>query len=305
MTHVSVLQGVVVIALVVLALTTERFFTLDNGRAILASTAFVGITAIGASVVMIAGSTVSLATAQTATVAGMVFLATQQLGLPVAALLAVLVGVVVTALQGAAVGYWDSNPIVLTIAAGFAIGGGATWLSGGTPVYARADHYDVLNSTPLGMPLAVYVLLVLTVVAQWLLRRTTAGRQTYLVGENRAAARAAGLPVGRVTVIAWAFFGLCVSLTGMFLAAFNTSANVSLGGTLTLDAIAAVLVGGTAIAGGAGSAVRTLAGALLISVIADVLLIRGASTGVQLLVKGLLVLAVVVLMHLRGLRVAR
>ena len=168
MTYVSVLQGVVVIALVVLALTTDRFFTLDNGRAILASTAFVGITAIGASVVMIAGSTVSLATAH-ATVAGMVFLATQQLGLAVAALLAVLVGVVVTALQGAAVGYWDSNPIVLTIAAGFAIGGGATWLSGGTPVYARADHYDVLNSTPLGMPLAVYVLLALTVVAQWLL----------------------------------------------------------------------------------------------------------------------------------------
>ena len=305
MTRVSVLQGVVVVALVVLALTTDRFFTLDNGRAILASTAFVGITAIGASVVMIAGSTVSLATAQTATVAGMVFLATQHLGLAVASLLAVLVGVVVTALQGAAVGYWDSNPIVLTIAAGFAIGGGATWLSGGTPVYARADHYDVLNSTPLGMPLAVYVLVALTVLAQWMLRRTTAGRQTYLVGENRAAARAAGLPVGRVTVLAWAFFGLCVSLTGMFLAAFNTSANVSLGGTLTLDAIAAVLVGGTAIAGGSGSAVRTLGGALLISVIADILLIRGASTGVQILVKGLLVLAVVILMHLRGLRVAR
>ena len=202
-------------------------------------------------------------------------------------------------------GYWDSNPIVLTIAAGFAIGGGATWLSGGTPVSASVNHYDVLNSTPLGMPLAVYVLLALTVLAQWLLRRTTTGRQTYLVGENRAAARAAGLPVGRVTVLAWAFFGLCVSLTGMFLAAFNTSANVSLGGTLTLDAIAAVLVGGTAIAGGSGSAVRTLGGALLISVIADVLLIRGASTGVQILVKGLLVLAVVILMHLRGLRVAR
>ncbi len=305
MRRVSVLQGVLVVALVVLALTTDRFFTLDNARAILASTAFVGITAIGASVVMIAGSTVSLATAQTATIAGMLFLATQQLGLAGASVLAILLGVLVTALQGAAVGYWDSNPIVLTIAAGFAIAGGATWLSGGTPVYARANHYDVLNSTPLGMPLAVYVLLVLTGLAQWLLRRTTAGRQTYLVGENRAAARAAGLPVGRVTVLAWAFFGLCVSLTGMFLAAFNTSANVSLGGTLTLDAIAAVLVGGTAIAGGEGSAARTLGGALLISVIADVLLIRGASTGVQILVKGLLVLAVVITMHLRGLRVSR
>ena len=91
-------------------------------------------------------------------------------------------------------------------------------------------------------------------------------------------------------------------ITGIFLAAFNTSANVSFGGTLTLDAIAAVLVGGTAIAGGRGSALRTLGGALLIAVIADVLLIRGYSTGAQILVKGLLVLGVVVLVHVQATR---
>jgi ribose/xylose/arabinose/galactoside ABC-type transport system permease subunit len=122
----------------------------------------------------------------------------------------------------------------------------------------------------------------------------------YLIGENRDAASAAGLPVGRVTVVAWAFFGACIALTGIFLAAFNTSATVALGGTLTLDAIAAVLVGGTAIQGGKGSAARTLVGAVLISVISDVLLLRGFSTGLQILVKGLLVLIVVVAVHLRA-----
>ena len=75
---------------------------------------------------------------------------------------------------------------------------------------------------------------------------------------------------------------------------------MTLGGTLTLDAIAAVLVGGTAIAGGRGSALRTLGGAVLISVISDVLLLRGYSTGAQILVKGVLVLAVVVAVHLRA-----
>jgi ribose/xylose/arabinose/galactoside ABC-type transport system permease subunit len=235
----------------------------------------------------------------------MVLLATLDHGLFVAALLALLCGAGLTAVQGLAVGYWEANPIVLTIAAGFAIGGGAVWFSGGTPVNAASDNYDVLNATPLGLPLAVYVLLLLAVLAQWILRRTTAGRQMYLVGENRAAARAAGLPVGRVTVVAWAFFGLCLAISGVFLASFNTSATTSLGGTLTLDAIAAVLVGGTAIAGGKGSALRTLGGALLISVIADILLIRGYSTGIQILVKGVLVLAVVVLVHLRGPRGSR
>jgi ribose/xylose/arabinose/galactoside ABC-type transport system permease subunit len=285
-----------------LALTTHRFVSLDNARAILASTAFVGITAIGATLVMIAGSGVSLAASQTATVTAMFFLATQQYGLVTAVPVALLTGVAFTAMQGAVVGYWHANPIVLTIAAGFAIGGATTWFSGGTPVYPKTRAFDVLNSTPLGLPLAVYVLLGVTVLAHLILRRTTAGRQMYLVGSNRAAARAAGLPVGRVTVIAWAFFGACIALTGIFLASFNTSATATLGGTLTLDAIAAVLVGGTVITGGRGSAVQTLGGAVLIAVISDVLLLRGFSTGVQILAKGILVLAVVVIVHVRATR---
>lgn len=296
---------VLVVALVPFAVTTDRFLTLDNGRAILASAALVGIAAMGATLVMIAGSAVSLASSQTATVVAMVFLATQDRGLVVATLLGVLCGIAITAVQGVAVGYWEANPIVLTIAAGFALGGGAIWLSGGTPVDAASDGYELYNSTPLGLPLAVYVLLALAALAQWILRRTAPGRQMYLVGENRAAARAAGLPVGRVTVLAWAFFGLCLAVTGVFLASFNTSATTNLGGTLTLDAIAAVLVGGTAITGGKGSALRTLGGAVLISIIADVLLIRGYSTGVQVLVKGVLVLAVVVLVHVRASRGSR
>lgn len=302
------LTGLLAVAmplLVVVAVTTDRFLTVDNARAILASAAFVGITAIGATLVMIAGSAVSLATSQTATVVAMVFLATQRLGLAPAVLIAIACGVALSAAQGAAIGFGQANPIVLTIAAGFAIGGAATWFSGGTPVYPANRAFELLNATPLGLPLAVYVLLVVTVLAQWTLRRTTAGRQMYLIGENRAAARAAGLPVGRVTVIAWAFFGACTGLTGMFLASFNTSATVNLGGTLTLDAIAAVLVGGTAIAGGRGSALHTLGGAVLISVISDVLLLRGYSTGVQILVKGALVLAVVIIVHLRSTRGTR
>jgi ribose/xylose/arabinose/galactoside ABC-type transport system permease subunit len=296
--------GIVAIALavVVVGTMTSRFFGLANARAILASSATVGISAIGATLVMIAGSAVSLAVAQTATVVAMIFLATQQLGLAVAILLALVCGAAITALTGAVIGYWTANPIVATIAAGFAIGGVAVWISGGATVYPKVTAFGSLNDTPLGLPLAVYVLIALTVAAQWILHRTTAGRQLYLIGENPAAARAAGLPVGRVTVIAWAFFGACIALTGIFLASFNTSANADLGGTLSLDVIAAVLVGGTAIGGGRGSALRTFAGAVLISAISDLLLLRGFSTGVQLLVKGILVLLVVITVHLRSTR---
>jgi ribose/xylose/arabinose/galactoside ABC-type transport system permease subunit len=189
--------AVVVLAVIVAGALTTRFFSLANARAILASSAWVGITAIGATVVMIAGSAVSLAVSQTATVAAMIFFETQQLGLPLAIILTLLAGVAITALQGAVIGYWAANPIVLTIAAGFAIDGVAIWISGGTTVYPKVTAFNGLNDTPLGLPLAVYVLLGLTVVAEWFLRRTTAGRQIYLLGENPAGGGGAGRAIAR------------------------------------------------------------------------------------------------------------
>jgi ribose/xylose/arabinose/galactoside ABC-type transport system permease subunit len=146
------------------------------------------------------------------------------------------------------------------------------------------------------------VFILLALITEWILRRTTFGRLLYLVGENRAAARAAGLPVGRTTTVAWLGAGALFAVTASFTAAFNTAANVNLGNTLTFDAIAAVLAGGTPIAGGRGSAIRTLAGAVIIAAASDILLLRGYSTGVQIMVKGLIVLMVVIAVHLQAAR---
>jgi len=291
---------VVVVAVVVIGLSTERFVSVANAKAIVTSASLVGIAALGLTLVMVGGSAVSLAISQTVAAVGMVFLSAQSLGLVPALALALLVGAVVTGVQGAVVGYAAANPVVLTIAASFAIAGVATGITGGVSVSPSGTAYDHLNATPLGLPLSVYVLVVLTLVVEWTLRRTRFGRSLYLVGENRPAARAAGLPVGRTTTVAWVGAGALFAVTAAFTAAFNTSANINLGGTLTFDAIAAVLAGGTPISGGRGSAVRTLAGAVLIAAVSDILLLRGYSTGVQIMVKGLIVLAVVVLVHLRS-----
>jgi len=288
-----------VVAVVVVGLSTERFATLANARAIITSASLVGIAALGLTLIMIGGSAVSLAISQTVAASGMVFLSAQSLGLVPALALAVVVGTAVTGLQGAVVGYAAANPVVLTIAASFAIAGVATGVTGGVSVSPSARGYDHLNATPGGVALSAYVLVVLTLTVEWVLRRTAFGRSLYMVGENRVAARAAGMPVGRTTTAAWLGAGALFAVTAAFTAAFNAAANVNLGGTLTFDAIAAVLAGGTPISGGRGSALRTLAGALLIAAVSDILLLRGYSTGVQVMVKGLLVAAVVVLVHLR------
>jgi ribose/xylose/arabinose/galactoside ABC-type transport system permease subunit len=119
------------------------------------------------------------------------------------------------------------------------------------------------------------------------------GRRVILIGENRGAARAAGMRIPRITAIAFAIAGASFALGGAFLGAFNKGASSQLEGTTTFDVIAAVLVGGTLISGGRGSAFRTLAGAIIIATISDLLLLRGFDTGAQILLKGVLVVLVV------------
>lgn len=292
--------AVILVLVVIAAATTDRFLTWENVRAILSASTGIGIVAIGAGYITIVGSIGSLATSQSVSLLAMVFVASQLWGLPVAILVAVLAGAALGAVQGYAVGAWSANPIVLTVAVSFALVGLSTWLTGGRIVAPTGTGFDVLNATPLGIPVAVYVLVVLGILNELVMRFTTIGRQVPLVGENPRAARAAGLPVTAVTVFAWTMFGVMSGVGAAFLGAFNRQANITLAGNLTFDVIAAVLVGGIAIAGGRGSAIGALLGAVGISAITNLLLLRGFDTGAQLLVKGLLVVLIVVVLQLRN-----
>lgn len=294
--------AVLAIGVLAVAFSTHRFMTVDNFKAIVTSASLVGIAALGLSLITIGGSAVSLAISPTVAATGMIFLSSQSLGLVPALAISLALGALITGAQGMIVGHAAANPVVLTIAASFAISGMASGISGGTSVAPTGEGYDRLNATPGGVALSVYVFVLLTLAVEWTLRRTGFGRTLYLIGENRMAARAAGLPVGRTTTTAWLGAGVLFAVTAAFSASFNSAANVNLGNTVTFDAIAAVLAGGTPIAGGRGSAVRTLAGAVIIAAASDILLLRGYSTGIQIMVKGLIVLVVVVAVHLQSQR---
>jgi ribose/xylose/arabinose/galactoside ABC-type transport system permease subunit len=115
------------------------------------------------------------------------------------------------------------------------------------------------------------------------MRRTRFGRQTYLLGENRVAARAAALPITLLTVGAFGIASLYTAGSGILIGATSANASLLLVGSYTYDAIAAALVGGNAVTGGRGSIARTAAGAIFIATISDMLLLRGYSTGAQIL----------------------
>jgi ribose/xylose/arabinose/galactoside ABC-type transport system permease subunit len=295
-----VLWGALAAVVLVLCLTTERFLSVENLRAILIASATVGITALGATFITLVGSIGSLATTQQVGVLAMVFLATQSWGLVPALLVTVAAGIVLGAAQGYAVGAWSANAIVLTIALGFGLGGLATWLTDGKIVAPTGTEYTILNATPLGVPVSVYVMCAIALLAQAVLHWTVPGRQVLYVGENSRAARAAGISIGWITVFAWTMFGITSATGAAFFASFNHQANVMLAGNLTFDVIAAILVGGALISGGKGSPLGTLGGAIAIAAITNLLLLRGFSSGAQLLLKGVLVVLIVVIVHLRN-----
>jgi ribose/xylose/arabinose/galactoside ABC-type transport system permease subunit len=138
-------------------------------------------------------------------------------------------------------------------------------------------------------------------VTELILRGTRLGREIYMLGESRAAARAAALPLGRIGASVFCLAGVTAALTGILLAAFNHSASLLLNrGTLNYDAIAATLIGGAAIAGGRGAVWRTLGGVIIIAFATDLVLLRGYSTGTQILLKGLVMMVFVLALHLRS-----
>jgi ribose/xylose/arabinose/galactoside ABC-type transport system permease subunit len=293
--------AILAIATIYGATTTTGFLSVSNVKAILTAAALVGIIAVGLTVIVLSGNLFSLALGQTAAISAMVFLWSLQWGLAAAILLTLLLGLVIGAVQGFIVGAWRANPIIVTIGAAGLMEGSAVWLSGGQSIVPPANEtsWQHLAEPLFGIAAPVYVFGVVTAILALVMARTRFGRQIYLLGENRTAARAAALPITFLTVGA---FGLCSLYTagaGVLIGATSANASLLLVGTYTYDAIAAALVGGNAVTGGRGSIVRTAIGAIFIATISDMLLLRGYSTGGQILVRGIIVVVVVVLTNLR------
>jgi simple sugar transport system permease protein/ribose transport system permease protein len=295
----ATIVGIFAVIVLVGSLTTEGFATVENLKAILQSSAFVGIIAVGMTVIMLSGNVFSMSLGTTAAVTAITFLWALQYGTVAAILLTILLGLGICAVQGWIVGAIGANPIIITIAAGVIQAGATLKVSGGTTIYPPPDaSYSWLADRAGGIPFPFIVFLLVTVVVDAVLRRTRFGRSIYAVGENKRAARAAAISIAAIAAGSFAVAGACTAIAGILIGATNGNASLFIESTYTFDAIAAVLVGGTAVTGGRGSAARTLFGAIVIATISSLLLLRGYSTGIQILVKGVIVLVVVILVQL-------
>ncbi len=199
-------------------------------------------------------------------------------------------------LNGVLIAYLKLPPFIVTLGAFTALRGVAyLWADGGT-VINNDIGFDWIGNDYVG-PLPWLVIIALAVVgASWLLlRRSVLGLHIYAVGGNPEAARLAGIRVERVLLFVYAASGLLAALGGVMSASRLYSANGNLGVGYELDAIAAVILGGTSFVGGIGSIVGTLIGALIIATLNNGLTLLNVSFFWQLVIKGGVIIAAVII----------
>ncbi len=220
---------------------------------------------------------------------------------------AVLVtGLACGALNGALVVLGRLQPIIATLATSSIYFGGALWLRPAPGGGINEDFADFMTgSLPGGIPVAVVLLLGLVLFGWIPYRRSVIGRAAYAVGSSEQAAYMSGVPVARAKFLTYVLAGLFSALAGLLLSCLTESgeANAMLGGSYTLSSIAAVVVGGTSLFGGAGGAVGSIFGAFVLRTIGDLLFVFNMDPLWQPLFLGVVLLVAVGLGSLRLLRV--
>ncbi|MBW4566150.1 MAG: ribose ABC transporter permease [Mojavia pulchra JT2-VF2] len=222
-------------------------------------------------------------------------------GLGWAAVLAGLgTGLALGLLNGALITFLDVPPFIVTLGSLTALRGVAYLIARGTTVINRDINFAWVGNSYLGPFPWLVVIALLAVLASWfILRQTVLGVQIYAVGGNERAARLTGIKVNRVLLFVYGVSGLMAGLAGIMSASRLYSASGLLGQGYELDAIAAVILGGTSFTGGIGTITGTLLGALIIAILNNGLTLLNLSYFWQLVVKGLVIILAVMIDRLR------
>ncbi|MGP4019659.1 ABC transporter permease [Saccharopolyspora sp. 5N708] len=287
------------------------FLTSDNLFNIVRAVSEIGIIAIGLTfVILIGGIDLSVGSVLgLAAVGSAVLMVEDDFGVWATVALVLLAGVAFGLLQGTAVALLGVQAFIVTLA-GLQIARGLArmWSGGETVQISYGDGpgqapmlFSLLGERTFGgvVPIPALIFVVVAVVAILFLRSSAFSRHLYAIGGNEKAARLSGVPVNRVKIIAFGIAGFCAALAGVVHAGQLNAGSPNDGIAYELDGIAAVVVGGTSLAGGRGSVIGTIAGALLLGILNNILSLNSVNTDLQLLIKGLVIVAAAALQRLR------
>ena len=295
-----------VIALLVLfavgaATAGERFTNFENILTIIRFASIIGVLSIGMTLVIIGGGidlSVGSVMGLGSVVATLSVVQTfaEQTSWLVMVVVAILVGTLAGIVNGIVVAYGNVVAFMATLSMLVAARGLAEIFSNRSTQIVRSQEYiEFFRADIIGVPILIWIFVVVAVLGWVLLNRTTFGRRTVAIGGNREAARLAGIKVKRHTVYLYALSGMTAGIAAVMMMG-RTTAGTSTHGTLyELDVIAAVVVGGTLLVGGRGTIVGTVFGVLIFATLTNVFTQNNLNTSVQDVTKGVIIVLAVLL----------
>jgi ribose transport system permease protein len=299
--RLGTLAGLIALC-VLLWILTPHFLTTSNLLNVLEQTAINAVIAVGMTFVIISGG-IDLSVGSLVALAGVVLATLLHEGTPVVVAIAAAIaaGAFFGSLNGLAITWGRLPPFIATLGMMSVARGCALLFTDGRPVSGfEAGFRAIATARIAGIPTPVFVTAAVYLIAQFVLTETRFGRYAYAIGGNEEATRLSGVSVRLHKTTVYAVSGATSALAAVLLTARLNSAQPIAGIMYELDAIAAVVIGGTSLMGGRGTVLGTLAGALLLGILNNVLALNNVDANVQLLIKGLVIVAAAALLSLRS-----
>ncbi|XWN34082.1 MAG: ABC transporter permease [Devosia sp.] len=301
--HLLLVVAALGVVLALLAVESPFFFKTNNLINVANQSAMLAILATGMTVVMVGGG-IDLSLPANMALAGiigsMAMVGADSVWL--GAVVMVVCGAAVGALNGFAVARLSMIPFVVTLATMTVCGGLSIWLTNSVSISNQPERFfDVMLARPLGLPVAVWVMAAVAIAVQGVMSASQFGWQVYAVGTNASAARISRVPVRWVLFKTYVLAGTLAGVAAVVVTARLGSASANVGNdSVILDVVTACVIGGVSIYGGVGRPVAAALGALFVLVLGNVLNLFGISFFIGLMLKGAIIIAFVALDRAMG-----
>ena len=281
-----------------LAIASPVFFTASNFLNVFQQIALNFVVAVGMTFVIISGG-IDLSVGSNIALSGLLMgILMKNFGVPVilTILICILFSGLIGLINGVLISFLNLPPFIATLGMMSIVRGAAYTVTNGQPIYTFPKGFTAISSRVGGIPLYSTLILIAVFLLGWyILRYTRIGRFTYAVGGNENCAKLSGINLKKVKCFVYMFSGLCCGVAALLLSSRLDSAVPTNADGQEMDAIAAVVIGGTSMSGGEGSMFGTLIGILIIGIIANGLNLLGVAQGPQKMVKGLIIVIAVII----------
>ncbi|AID44633.1 Ribose ABC transport system, permease protein RbsC [Candidatus Arthromitus sp. SFB-mouse-NL] len=286
-----------IILCVVITIVSPAFMTLSNITNIFTQVSTNAIIAIGMTFVILTGG-IDLSVGSTVAISGALAASILKStnNIPLAILVAAITGIVIGLINGILISKGKLQAFIVTLATMTIFRGATLVFTNGTPISKLSETFVKIGNGKIGfIPIPVIITIVILIISIYLLTQTRFGRYLYALGGNEDSAKLSGINTNKIKTLVYMISGFASSIAGIIIASRIGSASPNAGTSFELDAIAAVVIGGTSLSGGEGKITGTIIGALIIGVLNNGLNLMNVSPFYQSIVKGLVILIAVLL----------